>query len=56
MFRHKPKNVDAGETARTHDEDDNREWLEDLREFSDRDFGEEEDEADRRRDPLRQTI
>lgn len=29
-------------------------WIEDLREFSDRDFGNDEDEGpDRRRDPLR---
>jgi hypothetical protein len=34
--------------------DNEDEWVEDLREFSDRDFGDEEDGGpDRRRDPLR---
>ena len=35
-------------------EDENKDWLKDLRDFSDRDFGEDEEDPERRRDPLRQ--
>lgn len=35
-------------------EDENKDWLKDLRDFSDRDSGEDEEEPERRRDPLRQ--
>lgn len=40
---------------RGYNADDDTDWIEDLREFSDRDFGgaEEEEGPDRRRDPLR---
>ena len=42
------------ETRRPVELEDDDSWLDDLANFSDRDFGEEEDGGpDRRRDPLR---
>jgi len=58
MFRRLAKSGGPGTLERNPKRDeslDDENWLEDLRAFSDRDFGsdEEEEGPDRRRDPLR---
>ena len=54
MVREKANEKRAEEARRVELEDDDS-WLSDLTDFSDRDFGGDEDEGgpDRRRDPLR---
>lgn len=54
MMREKTNEKHADDVPRVELEDDDS-WLNDLAEFSDRDFGNDEDEGgpDRRRDPLR---